>query len=330
MNSIRKLPRKFKEIIKAVLIPKPPKYLSENFRQISKKDLDRVESSLRKNYFLPDQAYLSSTVGQNDLQNQMFRRLDNFRNTIIPWLSNVKSLKGASVLEIGCGTGSSTITLAEQGANVTAIDLHEPSLAIARERCQIYGLNAEFVNVNATEVDKVFAGQHFDFIIYFATLEHMTHDERMISMKRTWNMLSKGDLWCVVESPNRMWFYDNHTSLLPFYHWLPDELAFKYSQFSPRQNFREQYRELNEETMLHFLRRGRGISYHEFELAMGNVDKLDIASSLSIFLRNQSAVKKIQWRLSTESRYESFLARVSPNIHRGFCQEYLDLIVRKN
>jgi len=288
-----------------------------------------IEASLRQNYYSADQVYLSSDVGENDLQDHLFRRVDIFRNTVIPWLISARSLKGASVLEIGCGTGCSTITLAEQGATVTAIDIHEPSLAVARERCQIYGLNADFFNMNATEVYKVFSGQHFDFIIFFAALEHMTHDERMIAMHNTWNMLSKGDLWCVIETPNRLWFYDGHTSLLPFYHWLPDELAFKYSQFSPRQHFCEQYREISMEAMQDFLRRGRGVSFHEFELAMDRVEKLDVVNSLPIFMRNQNILRRIQWKLTTESRYESFLARITPTVHRGFFQKNLDLIIKK-
>jgi S-adenosylmethionine-dependent methyltransferase len=157
----------------------------------------------------------------------------------------------------------------------------------------------------------------------------MTHDERMIALNHTWNMLSKGDLWCIVETPNRLWFYDGHTSLLPFYHWLPDELAFEYSQFSPRQSFREQYREISGETMQHFLRRGRGVSFHEFELTMDRAEKLDVVSSLLIFLRKQSIFRQILWRLSIESRYESLLARIGPKVHRGFYQQYLDLIIRK-
>ena len=323
------LPRKIKDIVRVFVTPRVPKSISENFRKITKQGLDMIEASLRHNYFSADQVYLSSDVGQNDLQDHLFRRLDNFRNTVIPWLNSTRFLKGASILEIGCGTGSSTIALAEQGATVTVIDILETSLAVARERCQVYGLKADFFNLNATEVHKVFSGQHFDFIIFFAALEHMTHDERMNAMNHTWNMLSKGDLWCVIETPNRLWFYDGHTSLLPFYHWLPDELAFKYSQFSSRQSFREQYREISGEAMQHFLRWGRGVSFHEFELSMDRAEKLDVVSSLPIFLRKKSILREILWRLTTESRYESFLSRIAPKVHRGFCQQSLDMIIRK-
>jgi 2-polyprenyl-3-methyl-5-hydroxy-6-metoxy-1,4-benzoquinol methylase len=330
MISSMMLPRKIEDMVSVFTTPTVPRSISENFREVTKQDLGRVEASLRQNYFSADQDYLSSDEGQRDLQNHLSGRLDNFRNTVIPWLNSARALKGASILEIGCGTGSSTIALAEQGATVTAIDILETSLSVARERCQVYGLRTDLSNMNATEVHKVFFGHHFDFIIFFAALEHMTHDERMIAMNHTWNMLSKGDLWCVIETPNRLWYYDGHTSLLPLYNWLPDELAFKYSQFSPRQSFRNQYREISEEAMRHFLRRGRGVSFHEFELTMDRANKLDVVSSLPIFLRRHCILRDILWRLTTDSRYVSLLARIGPKVHQGFYQKSLDLIIRKS
>ena len=44
------------------------------------------------------------------------------------------NLKNLEILEIGCGTGSSSITLAEQGAKVLGIDVHLESLEVARLR----------------------------------------------------------------------------------------------------------------------------------------------------------------------------------------------------
>jgi hypothetical protein len=68
-----------------------------------------------------------------------------------------------------------------------------------------------------------------------------------------------------------------HTSWLPFFQWLPDDLAFKYSRFSPRFNFGGMYGEETAERMLHFLRRGRGVSFHEFSLTMKPAETLGSA-----------------------------------------------------
>jgi len=73
---------------------------------------------------------------------------------------------------------------------------------------------------------------NFNFIIFYASLEHMT------SLVNAWSLLSNNGVLCVIEAPNRLWYFDSHTSGLPFYYWLPDEIAIKYSRFSSRRKFK--------------------------------------------------------------------------------------------
>lgn len=324
---------KRREVAKAFLIPKAniPAHLSRNYKSIDRSGFGAIESALKRDYFARSPSgYLETNQGNDDLRNHLFSRLEGARKQTIPWLDQAKPLSGANILEIGCGTGSDAVAFAEQGANVTAIDIDEDSLAVARERCNIYGVDVTLLTINATDVQKLFHDKHFDIVVFYASLEHMTHQERLIAMSSTWKMLIPGALWCVVETPNRLWYYDSHTALLPFFHWLPDELAFKYSSFSPRSNFRELYREENEANMHHFLRRGRGVSFHEFGLAMKRVEELDVVSCKSMFIRQRNYVSRLRWRLSLEYQYESILARICPQIHRGFFQRSLELIIRKD
>ena len=229
-----------------------------------------------------------------------------------------------------CGTGSSTVALAEQGAEVTAIDVDETSLSVAGERCRAYGLTVDLAHANATEVHTLFAGRRFDYIIFYAALEHMTFAARISAMRSTWQMLSPGDLWCVIDTPNRLWYYDAHTSLLPFHLWLPDELAFAYSRFSPRPNYRELYREYTDEAKLNFLRRGRGVSFHEFELAIKPVGQLKIKSSLHERNKATWLLRLVKSRLSTGQRYISLLRKIAPDLHDGFLQSFLYLVIEKD
>ena len=64
---------------------------------------------------------------------------------------------GRSVLEIGCGTGAQTVTLAQRspGAHITAVDISAASLAEARSRVRDAGLD----NVAFIEAD-VFDQRH--------------------------------------------------------------------------------------------------------------------------------------------------------------------------
>ena len=290
-----------------------------------------VEQSLRKHYFSQQPAdYLDTDRGQRDLMDHVSRRLDATREQIIPWLDDALPLKGARILEIGCGTGSDIIAYVEQGASVVAVDIDEGSLESARARCAAYGIDADLRQANATDVPSMFAGQAFDFIIFYASIEHMTHEERLSSMSGTWQMLAPGGLWCIIETPNRLWYHDSHTSLMPFFHWLPDELAFRSARLSERENFRELYNELTPEQMMHFLRRGRGASFHEFSLAMKPADQLDVVSSKVGFHTQPRRAFEPTPQPTIAQRYQALLREIAPQLHPGFTEEYLDLIIRKD
>jgi 2-polyprenyl-3-methyl-5-hydroxy-6-metoxy-1,4-benzoquinol methylase len=129
-------------------------------------------------------------------------------------------LSGARILEIGCGTGASTVALAEQGAQVTAVDLDGSALEVARVRCDAYGVRATFIEANAVD-----AIQPADMIVFFACLEHMTYEERIESLRKAWEVLPPHGILAVVDTPNRLWYFDGHTALTPFFNWLPHELA---------------------------------------------------------------------------------------------------------
>jgi S-adenosylmethionine-dependent methyltransferase len=322
--------------------PTVPGHLSAQFRQISDSGLDAVRASLEQHYFAfprKPRDYLATERGQQDIQDHLVHRLRRDRQQVIPWLEDNRPLGGCRVLEIGCGTGCSTVALAEQGAKVIGIDLDEPSLEVAKRRCEIYNLDVEFRLGNAVEVGELFRGIRFDFIIFYASLEHMCHEERIRSIRASWDMLPPGGLWCVIETPNRLWHTDHHTSLLPFFHWLPDELAFHCSRFSPRTNFREIYDDYDDEQQrLHFLRRGRGVSFHEFALAIGPVEQLNVLSSLAMHLTGRTReawLKRHSWLGRTpptptlDDRYRALLAEVYPSIHPGFFERDLDLILLK-
>ena len=267
-------------------------------------------------------------VDDEDLQNHLYRRLDDNRRQVIPWLDAARPLEGAAVLEIGCGTGSATVALAEQGAQVTAVDIDLRSMAVAQERCRLYGVEAKFVAANAAELGEPLSRARFDVILFFASLEHMMHEERMEAMAHTWHMLPSGGLWGVIETPNRLWYYDHHTAHLNFFMWLSDELAADYIRFSPREDMCKQVTQ-SPDPRLALRRAGRGVSFHEFDLALGTARNLDVVSSMPPFYRQRDPALRLQWRLSRDYRFERFLIDLCPDIHPGFLQPTLYLLIRK-
>jgi len=153
----------------------------------------------------------------------------------------------------------------------------------------------------------------------------MTIAERLGSLRTAWDMLPAHGLLVVVETPNRLWYFDGHSSYLPFFHWLPNELAFAYAKLSARNNFRELYKEYNPASKEHFLRRGRGMSFHEFDLAIGPTRDLKVVSSLSTFQGIRYTLRKS--RLARH--YKKVLQKIYPSIHEGFFDESLYLILEK-
>lgn len=293
-------------------------------RRHTKGDAERVKAALATHYFqgwrskegMPEDVY------RRELKNVLHDRITWDRRFVIPWLNSARPLDGLRVLEIGCGTGPSTVALAEQGAVVTGIDIDPDTIAVARERCAAHNVSAAMHIANAESAKDY--GEH-DLVIYYATLEHMTIDERLKSLSESWSIVPQGGMLAIVETPNRLWFFDEHTSQLPFFHWLPDDLAFRYSRYSPRANVNGLYRELTPDALQHFLRRGRGASYHEFEVAIAPANELRVVSSL---------LGHLGWRRTLREpriahRFKKFLRHARPDLHPGWFEKDLDLIIRK-
>lgn len=319
---------KLKKYIRSIYYQnKIPHHISNNYITLSSYNLDLMEASSDINYSP------SSDIenDNNNVFNILNQRLEDHRKVSIPWLDSVRPIRNARILEIGCGQGTSTVALAEQGAKVTAIDLDDTLLQAAKTRCKIYGLNVDFHQLNATEVLQFFSGIEFDIIIFWAVLEHMTLSERMLAMKDTYDMLPDGGLWCIIGTPNRLHYFDSHTSGLPFFHWLPDDLAILYSKKSRRLEYSDCFNksEFNSEDINLFNRWGRGVSYHEIELAIKPLHELNIISTLQSFTEKKGLISNLITKIANRSQYEILLRRKFPDINPCFFQPYLNLIIKK-
>jgi 2-polyprenyl-3-methyl-5-hydroxy-6-metoxy-1,4-benzoquinol methylase len=295
-------------------------------RPLSPSGKERLVAALAKSYFRDAPDYLNTQAGKKELDDHVVGRTDIHRRTIVPWLDTLFCLDGAKIIEIGCGTCSSTVTLAEQGAEVFGYDIDEASLAVGSERLSIYDLKAELINGNATEIPAERIAE-VNAVIYFATAEHMTLDEKLSSFSSVWRSLHSGAYLIVVETPNRLWWFDSHTAILPFYLWLPDDLAAHYSRFSPRFPFNERLRPpITAQTLLRLTRTGRAASYHEFELSLGSLSALQV-NSLNRWKRG-NPFQFAKW-FAFDCTFERWLRRHGPRIDNAFYESYLQLAIRK-
>lgn len=104
----------------------------------------------------------------------------------IPGFAEFARWKGKKVLEIGCGIGTDTINFARAGAQVTAVDLTENSLEVARTRARVFGLEdrVRFVQANVEELNRTLAPEPFDLIYSFGVLHHTPHPDAALEQLR--------------------------------------------------------------------------------------------------------------------------------------------------
>jgi 2-polyprenyl-3-methyl-5-hydroxy-6-metoxy-1,4-benzoquinol methylase len=308
------------------------KVCKQNFIKLNREQEDALIQSLVEHYYLAQGKGDPRTSPdlKDDLDDAVYGTVIRNRTTVIPWLNSIFPLTGVRILEIGTGAGGSIVPLAEQGAYVVGTDVDADSLAVAKDRIRIYGLEdrTEIHLTNAADLQTTFPDQRFDVVIFYASLEHMTLEERWSALPAAWNLLNRGGRLVIIQTPNRLWWYDGHTSNLPFYHWLPDDVAFRYRGHSQRKVLSEL--SLSEcGNMLPLVRLGRAASYHEFQIALPGLDLTQVESSMRIWLRRRNPMRLVRWYTSGNAGFQRFLRRAGPGMHVALFEPYLNFAIRK-
>ncbi len=104
----------------------------------------------------------------------------------IPGFADFERWRGKKVLEIGCGIGTDTINFARHGALVTAVDLTERSLEVARQRARVFGLEdrIRFIQANAEELSSTVPVEVYDLVYSFGVIHHTPHPELALDQIR--------------------------------------------------------------------------------------------------------------------------------------------------
>ncbi len=98
--------------------------------------------------------------------------------------------KGTKVLEIGCGTGNSSLWLAKNGVEVTAIDYSEKSVNLVKEAAKRLGItNIRVIQMDATK-EMPFENKEFDFIFQAGLLEHFERGDQ-VKLLKMWKVYGK-------------------------------------------------------------------------------------------------------------------------------------------
>ena len=104
----------------------------------------------------------------------------------IPDFAEFNRWQGKRVLEIGCGIGTDTMSFARAGAQVTAVDLTEKSLEVARQRAKVFGMEdrIRFIQANAEKLSDSVPVEPYDLVYSFGVIHHTPHPELVLEQIR--------------------------------------------------------------------------------------------------------------------------------------------------
>ena len=104
--------------------------------------------------------------------NSEFKPLHEINPLRLDWIDERVSLSGKRVLDVGCGGGILSESMAWRGAIVTGIDLAEAPLAVARLHALDSGAKVEYETISTEDYAEAHAGE-FDVVTCLEMLEHV-------------------------------------------------------------------------------------------------------------------------------------------------------------
>lgn len=104
----------------------------------------------------------------------------------IPDFCEFERWRGKRVLEIGCGIGTMAKNFAAHGADYTGVELSGESLALTRQRFDVYGLSGTFYNCNAEHLTDTVPIQAYDLVFTWGVIHHSPNPGRILEQARSY------------------------------------------------------------------------------------------------------------------------------------------------
>jgi len=105
-------------------------------------------------------------------------------------LSQLQSLVGRTVLDVGCGFGGAVVALPRFGARCIGVDMSLNELALCRKRLELHGCDSDILRGDAFGLP--FRTESFDIVICTEVLEHIRDKSGLIAELS--RVLKKGGL----------------------------------------------------------------------------------------------------------------------------------------
>src|SRR5215470_774467 len=101
-----------------------------------------------------------------------FKPLHDINPLRLKWIDDAAALRGKRVLDVGCGGGILSESMAACGADVTGIDLSEPALKVAQLHLAESGHRVAYIKTAAEDLARDEPGT-FDVVTCMEVLEHV-------------------------------------------------------------------------------------------------------------------------------------------------------------
>lgn len=116
--------------------------------------------------------------------------------TLAHALNDLGVERGASVLDLACGTGWTTVFLAESGFAATGLDIAPTNLEAGRLRAERWSVDAEFVQGDMESFD---LGRSFGAAVVFNSLHHAERQSHVLKLLH--DHLEPGG-WLLIAEPS--------------------------------------------------------------------------------------------------------------------------------
>ena len=135
---------------------------------------------------------------------QYFDEVETKKLTVEPHIvafSEFEKYRGQRVLEVGCGIGTAGINFARYDVLYTGVELSQVSLDLAKRRFEVYGVEGDFYQGNAENLDQFLPAQTFDMIYCWGVVHHTPRPELVIKQMSQY-LDSGGELKLMVYARN--------------------------------------------------------------------------------------------------------------------------------
>lgn len=117
----------------------------------------------------------------------------------LDYIKQFCDLKNKKVLDLGCGAGILSESLAKEAATVTGIDIAEQAIEVAREHSSLSQLNIDYQVASIEEFTEL-NNQQYDIITCLEMLEHVPEPQAVIAHA---NKVLKPGGWLFLSTINR-------------------------------------------------------------------------------------------------------------------------------